>query len=101
MGGARERSLRSYGFIRRLSLTHRLLALTVVASVPGPLALAYNAIDLRKTRYAEVHAEALRNTQFVVSELDQIFDGINGVLHAASQASEVRQSDTAKCSDYV
>jgi two-component sensor histidine kinase len=93
--------LRSLGFIRRLSLTHRLLALTLVASVPGLLALAYNAVDLRKTRYAEVHAEALRNTQFAVSELDQIFGGIRGILHAVSQASEVRQADTAICSGYV
>jgi two-component sensor histidine kinase len=93
--------LRSLGLIRRLSLTHRLLALTVVAAVPGLLALAYNAIDIRKTRYAEIHAEALRDTQFAVSELDQIFDGIEGVLHAVSQAAEVKQADGAICSAYV
>ncbi|MGO4717287.1 sensor histidine kinase [Bradyrhizobium sp. 2TAF24] len=93
--------MRSFEFIRRLSLTHRLLALTLVASVPGLLALAYNAFDLRKTRYAEVHAEALRNTQLAVAELDQIFAGIKGVLHAVAQAAEVRQADAAACSRYV
>lgn len=94
-----SRSIR--GSIRRLSLTHRLLALTLVATVPGLLALAYNAIDLRKARYAEVHAEALRNTQFAVSELDQIFGGIRNLLHAVSQASEVRQDNAELCSRYV
>ncbi|MEW6642980.1 MAG: HWE histidine kinase domain-containing protein [Pseudomonadota bacterium] len=93
--------MRSFGFIRRLSLTHRLLALTLVASVPGLLALAYNAFDLRTTRYAEVHAEALRNTQLAVAELDQIFGGIQGVLHAVAQAAEVRQADAGVCSRYV
>lgn len=94
-------ALRSLGFIRRLSLTHRLLALTLVAAVPGLLALAYNAVDLRKARYAEVHDEALRNTQLAVSELDQIFGGVRGILHAVSQAAEVRQENTDICSGYV
>lgn len=91
-----------YGhFIRRLSLTHRLAALTLVASLPGLIALVYSAIDLRNSKYAEVRAEALRGTQFVVSEIDQIFDGIKGVLSAVSQASEVRLSDPGVCSDYL
>ncbi|MBR1223066.1 histidine kinase [Bradyrhizobium sp. U87765 SZCCT0131] len=93
--------LRSFGFIRRLSLTHRLLALTLVASVPGLLALSYNAFDLRKARYAEVHDEALRNTLFAVSELDQIFAGIKGVLHAVAQAAEIREAGPEACSRYV
>ncbi len=91
-----------YGnFIRRLSLTHRLAALTLVASLPGLIALIYNAVDLRNSRYAEVRIEALRNTQFVVSEIDQIFDGIQGVMAAVSQAAEVRLSEAAVCSDYL
>jgi two-component sensor histidine kinase len=93
--------LRSFGLIRPLSLTHRLLALTLVACIPGLLALAYNAYDLRKTRYDEVHAEAMQNTKFAVAELDQIFDGVKNMLHAASQAAELRQSDNALCSDYI
>jgi two-component sensor histidine kinase len=93
--------LRSLGSIRGLSLTNRLLALTLVASIPGLLALAYNAFDLRKSRYAEVHAEALQNTQFAVSELDQIFGGIKGILHAVAQAREIREADPAICSGYI
>lgn len=88
-------------FIRRLSLTHRLAALTLVASLPGLIALTYNAIDLRNSRYAEVRTEAMRNTQFVVSELEQIFDGIQGVMSAVAQAAEVRLSDPGTCSDYL
>lgn len=85
----------------RLSLTQRLLALTLAAFLPGLIALVYNAIDLRNTRYNEVRAEATRNAQFVVSELDQIFDGIEGVLHAVSQAAEIGDGDVQRCADYV
>lgn len=88
-------------FIRRMSLTHRLLALTLAASLPGLAAVGYGALNLRNTRYAEVHAEAIRNAQFVVAELAQIYDGIEGALHAVSQAAEIRQDDPAACADYI
>ncbi len=86
--------------IRRLSLTHRLLALTLVASLPGMLALGYNAFDLRNTRYKEIRAEALLNAQAVVSEIEQIFDGIRSTLHAIAQAEEVRKADPG-CNNYI
>lgn len=87
--------------IRRISLTQRLLALTLAATLPGLVALIYSAIDLRNTRYAEVRAEALRNTQFVASELDHIFDGVEATLHAVSEAADVRQGDPQACSAYI
>ena len=93
--------VRRFSFIRRLSLTQRLLALTLVASLPGLAALAYSSLDLRNTRYNEVRAEALRNAHFVVSEVDQIFDGIEGAMHAVSQASEIRDGDPKICADYI
>lgn len=96
-----ERGVKRFPFIRRLSLTQRLLALTLVASLPGIAALAYSSLDLRNTRYNEVRSEALRNTMFVVSEVDQIFSGIEGALHAVSQASEIRAGDPAICADFI
>lgn len=84
-----------------LSLTQRLLALTLAASLPGLIALVTNAVDLRNSRYLEVRAEATRNAQFVVSELDQMFDGLKGAMYAIAQAAEVRGTDSAACSDYV
>jgi two-component sensor histidine kinase len=84
-----------------MSLTHRLLALTLAASLPGMIALTYNALDLRNRRYAEVRAEALRTTQAVVAELDQVFDGIQGTLHAVSEADEVYGASNATCTDYI
>ncbi|HEY0220101.1 MAG TPA: HWE histidine kinase domain-containing protein [Afipia sp.] len=93
--------MRRFSFIRRLSLTQRLLALTLVASLPGIAALAYSSLDLRNTRYNEVRTEALRNAQFVVSEVNQIFNGIEGVLHAVSQASQIRSSDPKVCADFI
>ncbi|RTL48752.1 MAG: HAMP domain-containing protein [Bradyrhizobiaceae bacterium] len=96
-----ERGVKRFSFIRRLSLTQRLLALTLVASLPGVAALAYSSLDLRNTRYDEVRADALRNTHFLVSEVDHIFGGIEGALHAVSQANEIRSNDPKVCADYV
>ncbi len=84
-----------------MSLTHRLLALTLAAFLPGLAAVGYGAIDLRNTRYAEVRAEAVRNAHFLVAEIDQIFEGIAGALHAVSQAAEIRHDDPHACADYV
>lgn len=88
-------------FIRRMPLTHRLLALTLVASLPGLAAVSYSAWDLRNTRYAEVRAEALRNAQLVVTEIDQIFEGIQGALRAVAETDEVHTKNSAACTEYV
>ena len=84
-----------------MSLTYRLLALTLVASLPGLAAVGYSAFDLRNTRYAEVRAEALRNAQIVASEVDQIFDGIQGALRAVAEADETIRLNTGACADYI
>lgn len=84
-----------------MSLTHRLLALTLVASLPGLAAVGYGSFDLRNTRYAEVQSEAQRNAQVVATEIDQIFDGIQGTLRAVAEADEVRNPNGSACSEYV
>lgn len=84
-----------------MSLTHRLLALTLVASLPGMIALTYNALDLRNRRYTEVRSDALRTTQSVVAELDQVFDGLQGALHAVAEADEISGASNATCTDYI
>lgn len=84
-----------------MSLTHRLLALTLVASLPGLAAVGYGSFDLRNTRYAEVRSEAQRNAQVVATEIDQIFDGIQGTLRAVAEADEVRNPNGSACSEYV
>jgi len=87
--------------MRRMSLVYRLLSLVLVACLPGLAALIYSSLDLRDSRYQEVNAEALRNAHFAVSELEQIFEGIKGVLHTTGQASEVRSGDFAACQQYL
>lgn len=87
--------------MRRMSLVNRLLALTVVACLPGLAALVYSSIDLRNTRHNEIRDEALRNARFTVSEIDQIFRGIQSALHAVAEADEVRNGDTQKCGTYL
>jgi two-component sensor histidine kinase len=87
--------------MRRMSLVYRLLALVLVACLPGLAALIYSSLDLRDTRYQEVNAEALRNAHFAVSELDQIFEGIKGSLYAVSQSAAVRGKDETACQEYL
>ncbi len=84
-----------------MSLTHRLLALTLVASLPGMIALIYNALDLRNTRYSEVRSDAYRGTQAVVAELDQVFDGLQGAMRAVSEAEEVYEANNTVCTNYL
>lgn len=84
-----------------MSLTHRLLALTLVASLPGLAAVGYGSFDLRNTRYEEVRAEALRNAQVVTSEIGQIFDGVQGTLRAIAETDEVSRLDGTACTDYI
>lgn len=98
--GMRPWGLGLNSITRRLSLKHRLLALTLAAAVPGLLALAYNTFDLRNARRAEVQADVMRNTRFAVSEIEQIFGGARNVLQTVSLAAELRV-DAQTCSDYV
>ncbi len=84
-----------------MSLTHRLLALTLVASLPGLAAVGYSSFDLRNTRYAEVRSEALRNAQVVASEIGQIFYGAQSALRAVAEADEVSKLNSTACTDYV
>jgi two-component sensor histidine kinase len=84
-----------------MSLTHRLLALTLVASLPGMIALIYNSLDVRNTRYAEVRAESFRTTQAVVAELDHVFGGLESAMRAVSEAEDVYQANDTVCTDYL
>jgi len=87
--------------MRRMSLVHRLLSLVLVACLPGLAALIYSSLNLRDSRYQDANAEALRNAHFAVSEIEQIFEGIKGVLHTTSQSSEVRGGDFGACQQYL
>jgi len=87
--------------MRRMSLVYRLLSLVLVACLPGLAALIYSSLDLRDNRYRDANAEATRNAHFAVSELEQIFEGIKGVLYTASQSSEIRGGDFAACQQYL
>lgn len=84
-----------------MSLTHRLLALTLVASLPGLAAVSYGAFDLRNARYAEARSAALRNAQVVVSEVDQIFEGIQGALRTVAESDAVSGLNSTVCTDYI
>ena len=56
------------GFAPRLTLAQRLFLLALIALLPGTLVLAYNEIELRRARLAELHVEAARNARLAASE---------------------------------
>lgn len=87
--------------MRPMSLVYRLLFLVLVACLPGLAALIYSSLDLRDSRYQDAHAEAMRNAHFAVAELEQMFEGIKGVLHATSEAAEARNGDFTACQQYL
>ncbi len=85
----------------RLTLTQRLFVLALIALLPGTLVLAYNEIELRRTRLAGLHAEAARNARLAASEVEQIFDGVRGILTTIGVAQEVRSFDASACHSFL
>lgn len=89
------------GIAPRLTLTQRLFALALIALLPGTLVLAYNEIELRHTRLADLHQDAARNAHLAASEVEQIFEGVRAVLAAIAVAPVVRSADTKACGSFL
>lgn len=85
----------------RLTLTQRLFVLALIALLPGTVVLAYNEIDFRRTRLADLHVEAARNARLAASEVEQIFDGVRGILTTIGVSQEVRSFDASACHAYL
>jgi PAS domain S-box-containing protein len=84
-----------------MPLTHRLFLLVAIASLPALAIQAYNELDLRRSREAEVRALALRQAQLAASELDQIVGGIGSVLTAVAEVPAIRSLDRAECGAFL
>jgi hypothetical protein len=84
-----------------LNLTQRLFLLVLVALLPAVGIAVYNQLDLRRSREAEVHDLALRQARLAASELNQILEGVRGVLTAVADVPSVRAADKAGCVDFI
>ena len=57
----------------RMNLRARLFILVLLAILPALAIQGYNEIELKRSREAEVRADALRLTKFASGELDRAF----------------------------
>src|SRR3954464_3242950 len=89
------------GHVARITLTQRLFALVGIALLPAIVIQAYNELDLRGSRYAEIHKLSQRQAQLAASELDQIFSGVRNLLIAVAEVPSVRALDTPACVAYL
>jgi PAS domain S-box-containing protein len=83
-----------------LRLTTRLILLALIAVIPAILIQTYTLFDIRRSRQAEVHDEALRQAQLAASELDRVLEGIRNLLVAISSSNAVQAFD-ARCSPFL
>jgi signal transduction histidine kinase len=86
---------------RRTGILQRLFGLVLVAMLPALAIQAYNEIDGRRTREAEVADDALRLARFASGELDRIVDNGHALLVALAELPAVRDFDQPACTAYV
>jgi PAS domain S-box-containing protein len=84
-----------------LRLTSRLILLALIALLPAIAVQAYNAVELRRDREAEVHDLALDQAYLAASEIDRILEGVRSLLVAVSTAASIRELDPARCVPYL
>ena len=89
------------GYVAGMTLTQRLFVLVGIALLPAIIIQAYNELDLRRSRYAEIHELAQHQAQLAASELDQIFSGVRNLLTAVAEVPSVRALDTSSCVAYL
>jgi PAS domain S-box-containing protein len=84
-----------------MTLTQRLFLLVIVALLPAVAIQGYNELDLRRSREAEVRAQALQQAKLAASELDRILEGVRGVLTTVAAVPAVRALDAPACDAFL
>lgn len=85
----------------RTNLLVRLFVLVLMAILPALAIQAYNEIELKRSREAEVRQDAMRLAKFATGELDRIIENGHALAVALANLPAVRNHDTAACSDYA
>ena len=78
----------------RTTLLARLFALVLMAILPALAIQAYNEIELKRSREAEVRQDALRLAKFATGELDRIIENGHALAVALANLPAVRNQDT-------
>ena len=84
-----------------MSLAQRLFLLVAVALLPAILLQAYNEVERRDARQAEVRDLALRQAEQANSEIGQIVEGVRNVLITVAEEPAVRALDTPACVAFI
>ncbi|EYD75582.1 hypothetical protein Rumeso_02858 [Rubellimicrobium mesophilum DSM 19309] len=84
-----------------LSLAQRVAAITLAALVPILVALGYNEVALRESRWAEMRSLARAMAEQAALEMERLASGADGILHTVAAASPVRRFDAEGCADYL
>src|SRR5262245_28246039 len=79
----------------------RLFVLVAVAMLPAIAIQAYNEIDLRRTRKAEVQDQALSLARLAAAEQQQIIQGVRQALVALSELPARKAKDVEGCNAYL
>ncbi|HEX2147774.1 MAG TPA: HWE histidine kinase domain-containing protein [Pseudorhizobium sp.] len=87
--------------MRRMSVTSRLLLLTLLALVPALLVLTYNLFSARQSAYREIHSSALITGHLASLEMRRIVSSIHSTLDVLSTVPILRTGPGRPCSDYV
>jgi len=83
-----------------MTILARLFVLVLIAVLPAIAIQAYNEVNLRASRSAEVHEQALRLAESTAGEIDRIVENGKGLLTALSTHAAVRGFDGDACSAY-
>src|ERR1700694_3032143 len=85
----------------RLSLTFRLVLLTVVAVFPALIIQAYNEYDLRRAREHDIRERVVQITRQFGEEMGELREGARQLLVALARLPSIMSSDGAACAGYL
>jgi two-component sensor histidine kinase len=84
-----------------MTLIARIFLLVALAAAPTSAMLIWDNYQRLQQREADAEQEALRSARLVSAELDQIFKGIESLLHAAALTPVVSAFQNPECTYYL
>ncbi|MCJ8518658.1 sensor histidine kinase [Rhizobium tarimense] len=84
-----------------MSVTSRLLLLTLLALMPALLVLTYNLFSARQAAYREMHSSALDTGRLASLEMQRIISSVRSTLEVLSTVPILRTGPGRPCSDYI
>jgi signal transduction histidine kinase len=84
--------------LSRSSLTSRLFVLVLIAVLPAIGIQAYNELDLRRSREADIREQVIQTTKQFGEEMGELREGARQLLLVLSQLPVAQSSRGAECS---